>query len=183
MSSLSAVIQTQRSRKSKVPITITSKNILHNYLFLSIEDGDSGFSPSPTKSCPDTTDSSLVSSSSSPHEVPRMASRHSVISRKDNIILSPDGLAGFDDVEAADSQAKNCELSPNSMALRCKISYFITRFYSQMHVAILVRSWHYDYSLVLCILTIILHIDCSEERKYPQQRSSGSFSSVTSWST
>jgi len=82
------------------------------------EDGDSGFSPSPTKSCPDTTDSSLVSSSSSPHEVPRMASRHSVISRKDNIILSPDGLAGFDDVEAADSQAKNCELSPNSMALR-----------------------------------------------------------------
>ena len=128
MSSLSAVIQTQRSRKSKVPITITSKNILHNYLFLSKEDGDSGFSPSPNKSCPDTTDSSLVSSSSSPHEVPRMASRHSVISRKDNIILSPDGLAGFDDVEAADSQAKNCELSPNSMALRCKISYFIMAY-------------------------------------------------------
>ena len=83
---------------------------VHNYLFLSPEDGDSGFSPSPTKTCPDTTDSSLVSSSSSPQEVPRMASRHNVISRKDNIILSPDC--------PDDSQSKDCDLSPNSMALR-----------------------------------------------------------------
>ena len=49
-----------------------------------------------------------------------MSSRHTVISRKDNIILSPDGLVlGSGDANAAeDAQPQDSELSPNSMALR-----------------------------------------------------------------
>ena len=61
-----------------------------------------------------------------------MASRHSVISRKDNIILSPDGLEGFDNVDALDPRTKNFELSPNSMALR--LSTIVQVFNFTMHL-------------------------------------------------
>ena len=61
------------------------------------DDGDSGFSPSPDKEAGDVTDSSQLSSSpgSQPPnnlDIPRMTSRHNVISRKDNLMLSPEGL-------------------------------------------------------------------------------------------
>ena len=61
------------------------------------DDGDSGFSPSPDKETGDATDSSQLSSSpgSQPPnnlDIPRMISRHNVISRKDNLMLSPEGL-------------------------------------------------------------------------------------------
>ena len=77
-----------------------------------------------------------------------MASRHSVISRKDNIILSPDGLAGFDDVEAADSQAKNCELSPNSMALRLGIIGSDFLFYYVAHEILLSNACGHKVAII-----------------------------------
>ena len=61
------------------------------------DDADSGFSPSPDKETGEETDSSQMSSSHSSQppnnlDIPRMTSRHNVISRKDNLILSPEGL-------------------------------------------------------------------------------------------
>ena len=87
------------------------------------EDGDSGFSPSPAKSCPDTTDSSQLSSSGPVLDL--VTSRHSVISRKDNIILSPEGLqeAPQEDTHkvediAEEEAAEMGDMSPNTMAVR-----------------------------------------------------------------
>ena len=60
------------------------------YIFL--DEGDSGFSPSPDISPDDCTDSSSNQSllDSSPKiDLQRLTSRHNVISRKDNLILSP----------------------------------------------------------------------------------------------
>ena len=89
------------------------------------EDGDSGFSPSPAKSCPDTTDSSQLSSSGAP-VLDLVTSRHSVISRRDNIILSPEGLQEapeedthkVEDIAEEEEAGEMGDMSPNTMAVR-----------------------------------------------------------------
>ena len=65
------------------------------FYYNSSDEGDSGFSPSPDISPYDCTDSSSSQSllDSSPKiDLQRLTSRHNVISRKDNLILSPQDI-------------------------------------------------------------------------------------------
>lgn len=91
------------------------------------DDADSGFSPSPDKETGEETDSSQMSPShgSQPPnnlDIPRMTSRHNVISRKDNLILSPEGLdlmhGDTETDHAVKSLSPSKDLSPNSMAAK-----------------------------------------------------------------
>jgi len=92
---------------------------------------DSGFSPTPEKDSFDTTDSSQTSPQLAANtlDVPRLSSRHNVISRRDNLILSPEILEEQQmhlDTEtdhappssSTSAVSPSKELSPNSMALK-----------------------------------------------------------------
>ena len=86
------------------------------------DDVDSGFSPSPDKDMSDITDSSPAQSCAvAPPDVPRLVSRHNVISRRDNLILSPEVDPCLSMSSAANVSPTTAQLSPNSMAARCFI--------------------------------------------------------------
>ena len=65
------------------------------FYYNSLDEGDSGFSPSPDTGPDDSTDSTsnqYLSDSSPRIDLQRLTSRHNVISRKDNLILSPQDI-------------------------------------------------------------------------------------------
>jgi len=87
------------------------------------DDGDSGFSPSPDKTEPDVTDSSQLSNTSCSLQAQnidfqRLSSRHNVISRKDNLILSPEVDNTPNNAPQTLPSPSSSQLSPNSMAAR-----------------------------------------------------------------